>query len=87
MPGDGVHDFFFSPWGWLSLAAIMAEGKQRYVRVAKGRDRVIERRNVTVAQGVGETLRVTEGLKVGETIVAAGGAYLSAGDTVRPWGS
>ncbi|MGQ5702545.1 NfeD family protein [Sandaracinobacteroides sp. A072] len=24
MPGDGVHDFFFSPWGWLSLAAIMA---------------------------------------------------------------
>lgn len=69
------------------LAAIMAEGKQRYVWVAKGRDRVIERRNVTVAQGVGETLRVTEGLKVGETIVAAGGAYLSAGDTVRPWGS
>lgn len=69
------------------LAAIMAEGKQRNVWVAKGRDRVIERRNVTVAQGVGETLRVTEGLKVGETIVAAGGAYLSAGDTVRPWGS
>lgn len=67
------------------MAAIMAEGDQRFVWVVKGPERVLERRNVTVAEGIGETLIVTDGLDAGETIVAAGGAYLAAGDKVRPW--
>jgi RND family efflux transporter MFP subunit len=67
------------------LAAIMAEGDQRFVWVVNGPGRVLERRNVTVAEGIGETLVVTDGLEEGETIVAAGGAYLEAGDKVRPW--
>lgn len=67
------------------LAAIMAEGDQRYVWTVKGRERVLERRDVQVAEGVGKNLVVTDGLEVGETIVAAGGAYLQAGDKVRPW--
>lgn len=67
------------------LAAIQAEGNQRYVWVVKGRDRVLERRDVALGEGVGSTLRVIDGLAAGETIVAAGGAYLNAGDKVRPW--
>jgi RND family efflux transporter MFP subunit len=67
------------------LAAILAEGDQRYVWVVKGRDRVLERRDVALGEGVGSTLRVIDGLAAGETIVAAGGAYLNAGDKVRPW--
>ena len=51
----------------------------------KGRERVLERRDVQVAEGVGEDLVVTDGLEVGETIVAAGAAYLQAGEKVRPW--
>ncbi len=51
----------------------------------KGRERVLERRDVQVADGVGESLVVTDGLSVGDTIVAAGGAYLKAGEKVRPW--
>lgn len=67
------------------LAAIMTEGNTRYVWAVKGRERTLERRNVIVAEGVGEMLTVTDGLKVGDTIVAAGGAYLQAGEAVRPW--
>lgn len=67
------------------LAAILAEGDQRYVWVVKGRERVLERRDVALGEGVGSTLRVIDGLAAGETIVAAGGAYLNAGDKVRPW--
>ncbi|MDY7098191.1 MAG: efflux RND transporter periplasmic adaptor subunit [Pseudomonadota bacterium] len=67
------------------LAAILAEGKTKYVWVVKGRDRVLERRNVTVAPGVGEMMIVTDGLKEGDTIVEAGGAYLQEGERVRPW--
>lgn len=67
------------------LTAIMGEGDKRFVWLVTGRDRTIERRDVTVASGVGEELRVTKGLKAGDIIVAAGGAYLEAGDRVRLW--
>lgn len=67
------------------LAAIMADGDQRYVWAVKGRDRVIERRDVQLAEGVGDTLIVTSGIEAGETIVAAGGAYLTQGEKVRSW--
>lgn len=67
------------------LSAIMTEGGKSHVWVVKGRDRVLERRAITFAKGVGETLLVTSGLKPGETIVAAGGNYLREGDKVRPW--
>lgn len=79
--GEGVRPEGVS----VPLAAIMVEGDQRYVWAVEGRERVLERRNVRVAEGVGENLVVTDGLEVGETIVAAGGAYLQAGDKVRPW--
>ncbi|MEM1053100.1 MAG: efflux RND transporter periplasmic adaptor subunit [Pseudomonadota bacterium] len=67
------------------LTAIMADGDSRYVWAVTGRERVLERRNVKVGDSVGETMIVTEGIKAGDTIVAAGGAYLQAGDTVRAW--
>lgn len=67
------------------LAAIMADSDTKYVWVVKGRERNLERREIEVADEVGESMIVTAGLNVGETIVAAGGAYLQAGDRVRPW--
>ena len=67
------------------LSAILTEGNQKYVWAVEGRERTLKRQAVSVADGVGETLVVTDGLSVGDTIVAAGGAYLQAGDRVRPW--
>jgi len=68
------------------LTAIMAEGSKKYVWVVKGPEKQIERREVQLGDGLGEMHIVTGGLKVGDTIVAAGGAYLQAGDRVRPLG-
>lgn len=79
--GEGVRPKGVS----VPLSAIMAEGETRYVWTVEGRERALERRDVQVADGVGENLIVTDGLKAGETIVAAGGAYLQSGDKVRPW--
>ncbi len=67
------------------LSAVMAEGASRYVWAVTGPDKVLERREVQLEDGVGEMLIVTGGLDIGDTIVAAGGAYLQAGDRVRPW--
>lgn len=68
------------------LSAVMAEGNNRYVWIVQGRDRILERRGIEIAgDTVGDQLRVTDGLNVGDTIVAAGGAYLQEGDRVRPW--
>ncbi|WP_337658476.1 efflux RND transporter periplasmic adaptor subunit [Sphingorhabdus sp. Alg231-15] len=67
------------------LSAIMTEAGKKYVWVVKPVERKIYRREVKLADGVGKTMIATSGLKVGETIVAAGGTYLSAGEQVRPW--
>jgi len=67
------------------LSAILTEGEQRYVWAVTGRERVLVKKPIQVAEGVGETLIATSGLNPGETIVAAGGAYLQEGERVRPW--
>lgn len=69
----------------LPLSAVMVEGDKRYVWVVKGPDKVLERRDVTIEDGVGETVRVLDGLEAGETVVASGGDYLQEGEKVRPW--
>ncbi len=78
-PGEGPEGVS------VPLSALLTDGDTRYVWTVKGRERILEKRPVRVAEGVGETLTVTDGLTVGETIVAAGGAYLQEGDRVRPW--
>lgn len=67
------------------LAAIMSDGEAQYVWVLQGTDRKIERRDIDIGVTVGESVTVAEGLSVGETIVAAGGAYLQEGQAVRAW--
>lgn len=67
------------------LAAIMSDGEAQYVWLVKGTDRRLERRDIIVGDAIGEMITVTDGLNVGDTIVAAGGAYLQAGQAVRPW--
>lgn len=67
------------------LSAIMVEGGARYVWVVKGAGKTIERRDVRVEDGVGESVNVTSGLAAGEVIVAAGGDYLREGQKVREW--
>ncbi|MEM1197330.1 MAG: efflux RND transporter periplasmic adaptor subunit [Pseudomonadota bacterium] len=67
------------------LSAIFQDEGQTYVWVMKPVERTITRRSVETASSVGSDIIVSKGLKAGETIVAAGGAYLNEGDRVRQW--
>ncbi|MEM7016118.1 MAG: efflux RND transporter periplasmic adaptor subunit [Pseudomonadota bacterium] len=68
------------------LAAIMTDGEQQYVWVVNaGETMSVSKRDVTVKDGIGKTVVITEGLTVGETIAGAGAPYLAEGMKVRPW--
>ncbi len=67
------------------LSAIASDGENTYVWVVDQDTMIVSRRDVTVADGIGETAVVTEGLALGETIATAGASYLADGMQVRPW--
>ena len=67
------------------LAAIHSDGSGQFVWWVDPDSMTVERRDVTVAPGIGETVTVVDGLAVSDSIVAAGGAYLSEGMAITPW--
>ncbi|MCA8889913.1 MAG: efflux RND transporter periplasmic adaptor subunit [Parvularculaceae bacterium] len=67
------------------ISAVVAEGDDRFVWVVDPETMTVSRRAIKIGRDVGEMIRVTEGLEAGETIVAAGAAYLHEGMTVRAW--
>ena len=67
------------------LAAIASDGTSAYVWVVDKETMTVSRRDITVADGIGEFATVTEGLSAGDTIVTAGASFLTEGMQVRPW--
>ena len=67
------------------LTAVFQDEDKTYVWVVEPEQSTISRRLIETASGVGANIIVREGLSAGETIVAAGGAYLTEGDKVRQW--
>ena len=67
------------------LAAIMSDGTSQYVWIVDQESMQVSRRNITLAEGIGENVTVTDGLVAGDSIVGAGASYLSEGLQVRPW--
>lgn len=67
------------------IAAIIADGAGPYVWVVAPDTMKVTKRNIVIEPGVGEQIRVIEGLQPGDTITGAGGAYLAEGMEVRPW--
>ena len=67
------------------LAAIASDGTSAYVWVVDQETMTVSRRDITVADGIGEFATVTEGLSAGDTIVTAGASFLTEGMQVRPW--
>ncbi len=66
------------------LAAVQSDGETRFVWVVDSETMTVSKRTVTVAQSIGEEVAITDGLTSGETIVAAGAAYLHDGMKIRP---
>ena len=67
------------------LSAIVSDGESTYVWVVDRDLMTVSRRDVTIVDGIGETVIVTEGLATGETIATAGATFLADGMQVRPW--
>lgn len=67
------------------ISAIGSDGESTYVWVVDQDSMTVSRRDVTIADGVGEYVIVTEGLAPGETIATAGASFLAEGMQVRPW--
>ena len=67
------------------LSAIVSVGDSTYVWVVDQDLMTVSRREVTVADGIGEYAIVTEGLVPGEMIATAGASFLADGMQVRPW--
>ncbi|MEO1045881.1 MAG: efflux RND transporter periplasmic adaptor subunit [Pseudomonadota bacterium] len=67
------------------LGAILSDGKQRFVWVVDTKTMAVAKRKVKTATGAGENIAIVSGLKPGETIVAAGAAYLHEGMTIRAY--
>jgi RND family efflux transporter MFP subunit len=74
-----------SPRVSVPLSAILSDGTARYVWIIDQDSMIVSRRQVTVADGIGESALVTEGLAPGETIATAGASFLADGMQVRPW--
>ncbi len=67
------------------LAAVMSDGNAQFIWVVNNQTMTVSKRKVTIEEGVGKSVIVTDGLKPGETIAGAGATYLAEGMKVRPW--
>lgn len=67
------------------MAAVQSDGDGQYVWLIDPESSAATRREIEVADGIGENLRVLEGLSPGDRIVGAGGAYLTEGARVTAW--
>ncbi|MEN1727445.1 MAG: efflux RND transporter periplasmic adaptor subunit [Pseudomonadota bacterium] len=67
------------------LAAVQSDGEGQYVWVVDPNSSVVNRRNIEIAPGIGETVNVINGLSSDDRIVGAGGAYLAEGMRITPW--
>ncbi len=67
------------------VSAIGSDGTSTYVWVVDEDAMTVSKREVSVANGVGEFVVVTEGLESGETIATAGASFLAEGMQIRPW--
>ena len=67
----------------IPIEAVLSEGDARYVWVVDDETMSVRKREVTLGAGVGASLPVREGLRTGETIVAAGVSSLHEGMLIR----
>lgn len=77
----------YTPVIEIPTAAIQHDGATTYVWLVNESDMTVSRRNITVADEVGDKLAVTDGLREGDQIVGAGASYLFEGTKIRRFGN
>ncbi|WP_375748985.1 efflux RND transporter periplasmic adaptor subunit [Vibrio sp. HN007] len=67
------------------LNAITSDGEKNYVWVVNQQDMTVAKREVMIAEGIGDMQVVIDGLEQNEWVVSAGVSYLYEGMKVRKW--
>ncbi|MEM1087728.1 MAG: efflux RND transporter periplasmic adaptor subunit [Pseudomonadota bacterium] len=67
----------------IPVSAILAEAGATYTWIVDEETLTVSRRSIEVSSGVGEGVRVINGLQEGDLVVGAGGAYLTEGAEIR----
>jgi RND family efflux transporter MFP subunit len=67
----------------IPLGAILSDGRTRYVWLVDRETMNVSKRVIQTGSSIGEEVSVVEGLVPGDTIVAAGAAFLHDGMTIR----
>jgi RND family efflux transporter MFP subunit len=67
------------------MTAINSDADNRFVWLVDPGTMRVSRQDVVIEDGIGEMVVVTVGLKAGDTIVSAGGAYLAEAMEIRQW--
>lgn len=67
------------------LAVVQSESGGQYVWVVDPSSMTVSRRDIEIEPGIGDLVLVTKGLKKGEQIIGAGGAYLTEGEQITRW--
>ena len=67
------------------LGSVIAEGNSHYVWIVDRETMTVTKREVEIAEDVGEAIQVLSGLDAGETIVGAGASYLHDGMQIRSY--
>jgi|TARA_B110000196_G_C21136764_1_gene661530 RND family efflux transporter MFP subunit len=67
------------------LIAVSVDGQKKYVWVVNPESMEVNKRYITLVEGIGEHLIVKSGLTEGETIVVAGVSSMFEGMKVRSW--
>ncbi len=69
----------------IPLTAMATDGDQKYVWVVDQSTMLVSKKNIVIEANVGTLVAVTNGLELGETIVASGVSALSEGMKVSRW--
>lgn len=67
------------------LDAVSSDGAETFVWIVDRQTMTVSRRNVSIEEGIGQTVVVNQGLNPGDAIVGAGASYLSEGLKIREW--
>ena len=67
------------------LAAVQSDASGEFVWLLDEADMTVSRQQVAIEPGIGDNAAISSGLKAGDRIVGAGGAYITEGAKVSEW--
>ncbi|WP_395375819.1 efflux RND transporter periplasmic adaptor subunit [Marinicella sp. W31] len=69
----------------IPVSAVQSDANQQFVWIIDQTTMTVHKRPIEVKAGVGSMITLKSGLEIGETVAAAGGAYLAENMKIKEW--